>query len=66
MKKKQRVSVQDWLDNYNTRKTRRGHSPSFSYIYRLIRNNIKGIGATELWFEYELDPEHKDRIWILI
>lgn len=36
---------------------------SYGYLYRLIREDIKGINTRDLWFKYSLEGE-KDRIWI--
>lgn len=44
--------------------SRRGKPVSASYIYRMIRQHIKGLRAS-LPFTYELTGE-KDRIWIVI
>ena len=43
--------------------SRRGHPVSPSYIYRLIRQHIKGQRLS-VPFRYELEGA-KDRIWIL-
>ena len=63
-----KVSVTDYVEKYNPMLTRRGKKMSVSYIYRLIRNDIKGIETSDkrgLWFDYVLEGE-KDNIYILI
>lgn len=60
-----KVSMQDYIDNYNPKLTRRGTKMSFGYLYRLIRQDIEGTIKKPLWFKYELEGEKK-RIWILI
>jgi hypothetical protein len=60
-----RISVEQYA---KTQRNRRGQVMSASYIYRLIRRDMKakkaGIEDKELWFEYELEGD-KDRIWIV-
>lgn len=60
-----RVSVKEFLDKYNNVLNRRGHPMRFSYLYRLIREDIAGTCTRKLWFDYELE-EPADRIWILV
>lgn len=60
-----KISLRDYALNHNPVKTRRNKKMSESYLYRLIREDIKGINNRPLWFEYELTGE-KDRIWIKI
>ena len=66
--KMEKVSVKEYVEKYNPKLTRRGKKMSVSYIYRLIRNDIKGISGSdkcELWFDYTLEGE-KDNIFILV
>jgi hypothetical protein len=60
-----RISVEQFA---LTQRNRRGQPMSASYLYRLIRRDMKakraGIEDAELWFEYELEGP-KDRIWII-
>ena len=65
MSTKKKVSVSEWVDKHNPRLTRRGKKMSNSYIYRLIRQDIKGINTAELWFDYVLEGE-KDNIYIIV
>lgn len=60
MKQINKISVEQYAA---TIVSRRGHPVSPSYIYRLIRQHIKGQ-RTSLPFRYELEG-NKDRIWIL-
>ena len=60
-----KVSLLDYANNHNPVLTRRGKKMSFSYLYRLIRDDIKGEGTRSLWFNYELEGD-KDRIWIIL
>lgn len=46
-----------------TQLNRRNQPMSASYIYRLIREDIKEIRVKHLWFKYILEGD-KDRIWI--
>lgn len=62
---KKKVSVKEFVDSHNPKLTRRGKRMSESYIYRLIRNDIKGIKGPALWFDYVLEGE-KDHIYILV
>lgn len=62
-KEKQLISLSDYAINHNTRLNRRGHKMSESYLYRLIRDNHKGIKSPELWFKYIFKGD-KDRIFI--
>lgn len=64
----EKVSVKEYVEKYNPKLTRRGKKMSASYIYRLIRNDIKGIQSDDkrdLWFDYILEGE-KDNIYILV
>jgi hypothetical protein len=56
-----RISVEQFA---LTQRNRRGQPMSASYVYRLIRRDMKGIEGKPLWFKYELEGE-KDRIWII-
>lgn len=60
-----KVSLLDYANNHNPVLTRRGKKMSFSYLYRLIREDIKGELTRDLWFEYEMEGD-KDRIWIIL
>jgi len=65
-----KVSIKEYAEKYNKKLTRRGHKMSWSYLYRLIRQDLgcdhNHIGATrELWFKYELEGD-KNRIWIIL
>lgn len=60
-----KVSLLEYANNHNPVLTRRGKKMSFSYLYRLIRDDIKGDNTRDLWFEYELEGE-KDRIWVIL
>ena len=62
---KNKVPLKDFADNYNNIKNRRGKKMSEGYIYRLIREDIKGTNTRDLWFKYVLEGE-KDRIFIVI
>lgn len=64
-KKIKKVSVSEYVNVHNPRLTRRGKKMSESYIYRLIRNNQKGLPHPTLWFEYTLEGE-KDHVFIII
>lgn len=61
-----KVSLLDYAANHNPKNNRRGHPMTFSYLYRLIRETEEGTCKRELWFKYELDKAHKDRIWIIL
>ena len=58
-----RTSVKEYAEKHNTKLNRRGHKMSEGYLYRLIRNDIKGNGTTSLWFKYILEGD-KERIFI--
>jgi len=60
-----KVSIQEYADKHNKVLTRRGHKMSWSYLYRLIREDIKGNCSRSLWFNYELEGE-KQRVWIIL
>jgi hypothetical protein len=62
--KKRKISLAEYAAKYNPQRTRRNHKMSESYLYRLIRQDIKGTGTRSLWFKYVLEGE-KDRIWII-
>ena len=55
-----KISVEEFAA---TQYNRRGKPMSASYIYRLIREDIKEARIKPLWFEYILEG-NKDRIWI--
>ncbi len=57
------VSLREYASKHNPVLNRRGKPMSEGYLYRLIREDIKGINSRELWFKYELTGE-KDRIYI--
>lgn len=63
--KQAKISLAEYAAKYNPVLTRRGKRMSESYIYRLIRDDIKGNKSRELWFNYVLEGE-KDRIYILL
>lgn len=70
MAKDKRVSLLDYAENYNPVTTRRGKKMTFSYLYRIIRENEAGQNKDggkprALWFRYEFEGD-KDRIWILL
>jgi hypothetical protein len=60
-----KVSLLEYANKYNPVLTRRNKKMSFSYLYRLIREDIKGEATRQLWFNYELEGE-KSRIWIIL
>ena len=62
--------LHDYAEKHNPQLTRRGKKMTFSYLYRIIRDNerghnVKGGEPRELWFKYEYEGE-KDRIWIIL
>lgn len=63
MSKKTKISVDEYAANHNPVLSRRGHKMTASYIYRLIRQDISGIGKRSLWFKYVLEGD-KERIFI--
>jgi hypothetical protein len=60
---KQLITLKDFADNYNSVLNRRGQQMSEGYLYRLIRQDIKGEATRSLWFKYILTGK-KDRIFI--
>jgi len=58
-----KVSLREYAGKYNPILNRRGKPMSEGYLYRLIREDIRGINSRELWFKYELTGA-KDRILI--
>jgi len=64
-KQQRKVSLIEYADKYNKQLTRRGKRMSWSYIYRLIRQDIEGTATRNLWFKYTMEGE-KDRIWIIL
>lgn len=67
MKKKQalKVSVAEFAATHNTVLNRRNQKMDASYLYRLIRDDIKGIGTRKLWFKYVLEGE-KENVKIIV
>ena len=59
------VSIKDYADNYNPIMNRRGFKMSESYIYRLIRQDDKGLNNKKLWFKYIFKGD-KNAIKIII
>ena len=59
------VSVAEFAANYNDKLTRRGKRMSFSYIYRLIRQDVRGELTRPLWFTYVLEGP-KERVWVRV
>lgn len=57
------LTLKEYALNHNPRLTRRGHKMSESYLYRLIRNDSKGVNTCSLWFKYVLEGD-KQRIFI--
>jgi len=60
-----KISVELFAEKYNPILTRRNKKMSVSYIYRLIRQDLKDELTRPLWFKYELTGE-KDRIYIIL
>lgn len=63
-----KVSLKEFANKYNTRTNRRGHKMSEGYLYRIIREDIRGerTGKKEpIWFNYVLEGD-KDHIYILV
>lgn len=60
-----KVSIKEFTATHNKVKNRRGQPLSEGYIYRLIREDIKGTCMRSLWFDYILEGP-KDRIFILV
>lgn len=60
-----KISLRDYALNHNPIKTRRDKKMSESYLYRLIREDIRGVCSRDLWFKYVLEGD-KDRIYILL
>lgn len=58
-----KISVEEYANDHNPQLTRRGHKMSASYLYRLIRKDIKGLKNRQLWFRYILEGD-KERIFI--
>lgn len=65
MKISKKISLREYADSHNTVLNRRGHKMSEGYLYRIIREDIKGIGTRKLWFKYVLEGD-KERIYILL
>jgi hypothetical protein len=64
-KNKIKVSLPDYANNFNPVLNRRGTKMSWGYLYRLIRQDIKGKLTKPLWFKYVLEGE-KDRIFVIV
>lgn len=60
-----KVSLSEYAAKHNPVLTRRGKRMSESYLYRLIRQDVKGECNRKLWFTYVLEGE-KDRIYIVL
>lgn len=60
-----KVTLKEYATKHNPVLSRRGKKMSEGYLYRLIREDIKGINSRDLWFNYVMEGE-KDRIFILI
>jgi len=58
-----KISLKEYADKHNPKLNRRGFKMSESYLYRLIRQHIKGNNTADLWFKYILEGD-KDRIYI--
>lgn len=63
-----KVSLLEYAEHHNPILTRRGKKMTFSYLYRLIRENEAGKNSNgrtprPLWFKYTMEGD-KDRIWI--
>ena len=65
MTKVKEISVKEFAEHHNPILNRRGKKMSEGYLYRLIREDVKGNGGRELWFDYILTGE-KDRILIVL
>jgi hypothetical protein len=68
MKDQKKISLREYAAKHNPRKNRRGHPMSESYLYRLIREDMKGdrIGKKEpIWFNYIFEGD-KDHILIVL
>ena len=62
---KVKVSLAEYATKHNPVLSRRGKKMTESYLYRLIREDIKGINTRSVWFNYVLEGD-KDRIFILL
>ena len=60
-----KITLKEYAEKHNPKLNRRGHKMSASYLYRLIRQDIKGVNSRDLWFKYVLEGD-KDRIFIYI
>lgn len=58
-----KITIREYADQHNPKLNRRGHKMSESYLYRLIRQDIKGTNTVKLWFNYIFEGD-KDRIFI--
>jgi len=59
-----KISLSDYAKHHNPVLNRRGHKMSESYLYRLIRKDVKGE-PVKIWFKYILEGD-KDRIYIIL
>lgn len=62
---KTEVSLLEYANKYNPVKSRRGHTITFSYLYRLVRETEKGTATRALWFTYRFDGD-RDKILVTI
>ena len=60
-----KITLSNFAANYNKKLNRRGFKMSEGYIYRLIRQHIKGKSTRDLWFKYILEGD-KDHIYIIV
>lgn len=65
MAKINKISLAEYAEKHNPELNRRGHKMSESYLYRLIREDIKKTNTRKLWFNYVLEGG-KDRIYIVL
>jgi hypothetical protein len=66
----EKVSLLKYANEYNPKLTRRGKRMTFSYLYRIIRENeagknIDGGKPRELWFNYVKEGE-KEHIMVIL
>jgi len=59
------VSLLEYANKHNPVKSRRGHTMTFSYLYRLVRETEKGTATRKLWFNYRFDGD-RDAILVEI
>jgi hypothetical protein len=60
---KNKITLSEYAKKHNPVLTRRNKKMSESYLYRLIRDDIKGVSTREIWFKYILEGD-KDHIFI--